>query len=80
MRNTARPISHRIAPSWRAPKEPAEAPDSEDRFRNRPCYVFNSALKTALDDKGCGHCRFYLTANCPHIDEFIDDVEELSPD
>ena len=80
MRNSTRPISHRVLPTWRPPKEVVEPSDSEDRFRNRPCYVFNPALKSSLDDKGCGHCRFYLTSSCPHIDEFIDDVEDLSPD
>jgi len=80
VRNSPRPVTHRLLPSWRAPREAAEAADSEDRFRNRPCYVFNPQLKSGLDDKGCGHCRYYLTASCPHIDEFIDDVEELSPD
>ncbi|MCI4325698.1 MAG: hypothetical protein L3K00_07475 [Thermoplasmata archaeon] len=79
MRGSSRPPTHRVAPSWRAPKEPAES-DSEDRFRHRPCYVFNPALKSNLNDEACGHCRFYLTASCPHIDEFIDDVEDLSPD
>lgn len=80
MRNSARPIIHRVLPTWKSPKESSEPADSEDRFRNRPCYVFNTALKTSFDDKRCDHCRFYLTASCPHIDEFIDDVEDLSPD
>ena len=81
MRNVSRPLTHRLLPTWRPPpKEASDSPDPEDRFRNRPCYVFNPALKSNLDDKACGHCRFYLTASCPHIDEFIDDVEDLSPD
>jgi hypothetical protein len=54
--------------------------DLDERFTNRPCYVFNHALRVGLDDTQCGHCRHYLTASCPHIDEFLDDVEELSPE
>ena len=80
MRGAARPIPHRITTAWRPPRETTEPEESEDRFRNRPCYQFNHALKASLDDKACGHCRLYLTASCPHIDEFIDDVEDLSPD
>jgi hypothetical protein len=52
----------------------------EDRFVNRPCYEFNGALARGLDDAHCRHCRHYLTARCPHIDEFLDDVEDLEPD
>ena len=79
--NAPRPVVHRYLPAWRpSPGQSAEAEDGEDKFRNRPCYVFNPSLKTGLDDKACGHCRYYLTASCPHIDEFIDDVEDLSPD
>jgi hypothetical protein len=64
------------------PREPpsGEADSDEDRFIGRPCYVFNSSLRTTLDDTRCGHCRMYLTARCPHIDEFLDDVEDLSPE
>jgi hypothetical protein len=80
VRGSARTPTHRAVPSWRTPKEPAESADSEDRFRHRPCYVFNNALKSNLNDEACGHCRYYLTASCPHIDEFIDDVEDLTPE
>ena len=52
----------------------------EDRFMNRPCYEFNGALARGLDDTRCRHCRHYLTARCPHIDEFLDDVEDLEPE
>lgn len=54
--------------------------DEEDRFIGRPCYAFNHSLKSNLDDTRCSHCVHYLTARCPHIDEFLDDVEDLSPD
>ena len=60
---------------------PAPEPTAnEDRFVNRPCYEFNGALATGLDDLHCQHCRHYLTARCPHIDEFLDDVEDLEPE
>jgi hypothetical protein len=54
--------------------------DDEDRFIGRTCYVFNSSLQEGLNDTRCAHCRFYLTARCPHIDEFLDDVEDLMPE
>jgi hypothetical protein len=64
------------------PIDPGEDADAEEenRFDHRPCYVFNPGLRAALDDTHCTHCRFYLTSRCPHIDEFLDDVEDLSPD
>jgi hypothetical protein len=55
-------------------------PPGEDRFVNRPCYEFNGALARGMDDTHCRHCRHYLTARCPHIDEFLDDVEDLEPE
>ena len=58
---------------------PGEEED-EGRFVDRPCYVFNRTLPPAFDDRHCGHCRHYLTARCPHIDEFLEDVEDLSPE
>jgi hypothetical protein len=54
--------------------------EEEDRFIGRPCYAFNRALRANLDDTRCGHCLHYLTSRCPHIDEFLDDVEDLAPD
>jgi len=47
---------------------------------NRPCYEFNDDLHSAWNDRHCQHCRHYLTARCPHIDEFLDDVEDLTPE
>jgi hypothetical protein len=52
----------------------------EDQFVNRPCYVFNPKLSSGQDDRHCTHCRMYLTARCPHIDEFLDDVEDYEPE
>ncbi|HYK92709.1 MAG TPA: hypothetical protein VEY07_01535 [Thermoplasmata archaeon] len=59
---------------------PSSEEPEEDRFIGRPCYTFNRSLRPGLDDTRCGHCAHYLTARCPHIDEFLDDVEDLSPD
>lgn len=58
----------------------ASREDAEPSFVDRPCYVFNGSLAAAYDDRHCMHCRFYLTARCPHIDEFLDDVEDLAPE
>jgi hypothetical protein len=54
--------------------------EDEDRFVDRPCYEFNSLLRPEWNDRHCEHCRHYLTARCPHIDEFLDDVEDLTPE
>jgi hypothetical protein len=76
-----------VRPSIRIPvHRPTEGPplapeeEEETRFFDRPCYVFNRSLAAAFDDRHCGHCRHYLTARCPHIDEFLEDVEELGPE
>ena len=63
-----------------AVQESDRTEEDEDPFVGRDCYVFNPSLKPALDDTRCAHCRFYLTAQCPHIDEFMDDVEDLAPE
>lgn len=44
------------------------------------CYVFNDALDPLLDDGACEHCRHFLTMRCPHVDEFIEEVEDMEPD
>ena len=62
------------------PPRPVAEESDDERFIHRPCYVFNPALRTTMNDERCSHCRYYLTARCPHIDEFLDDVEDLSPD
>ncbi|MFI5418297.1 MAG: hypothetical protein ACHQ2Y_05315 [Candidatus Lutacidiplasmatales archaeon] len=59
---------------------PAAAMEAEERFVGRPCFIFNPTLREELNDAHCSHCRYYLTARCPHIGEFIDDVEDLSPE
>jgi hypothetical protein len=74
--------SFRISVHSPEPPRPVGAPseEDEDRFVDRPCYEFNSLLRPAWDDRHCEHCRHYLTARCPHIDEFLDDVEDLTPE
>jgi len=63
----------------RSAARPPEEPE-EGRFFDRECYEFNRQLEPAWNDRYCEHCRHYLTARCPHIDEFLDDVEDLSPE
>jgi len=81
---THAPVHHGWERTTRGSSFPgyASAPEAptEDRFVNRPCYEFNGALARGLDDSHCRHCRHYLTARCPHIDEFLDDVEDLEPE
>ncbi|HTZ61635.1 MAG TPA: hypothetical protein VMC82_03210 [Thermoplasmata archaeon] len=78
MKSTFRAPVHPPVPSRSFPVEPDE--DDADRFVNRPCYEFNHQLLPSWNDKHCAHCRHYLTARCPHIDEFLDDVEDLTPE
>ncbi|MCI4350426.1 MAG: hypothetical protein L3K15_02790 [Thermoplasmata archaeon] len=78
MRSTARAPAHRPEPTFETHHDRGEHDD--DRFVGRSCYVFNPSLRSNLNDTHCSHCRHYLTARCPHIDEFLDDVEELMPD
>ncbi len=49
--------------------------EDEEEFCCRECYEFNENLPTGQDDEDCEHCRKYLTLNCKHIEEFIDDEE-----
>lgn len=57
---------------------PTEEP--EPKFFDRSCYEFNRGLAPGLNDKFCTHCRHYLTSRCPSIDEFLEDVDDLSPE
>jgi hypothetical protein len=80
VKSTFRSPVHPPLPTRPFPSEPDDEEEDEDRFVNRPCYEFNRQLLPAWDDKHCSHCRHYLTARCPHIDEFLDDVEDLTPE
>ncbi len=78
MKGTFRSPVHTPLPAPTYPADPDET--DEERFTNRPCYEFNRQLRPAWNDTHCSHCRHYLTARCPHIDEFLDDVEDLTPE
>jgi len=54
--------------------------DSVEPFCERECYEFNSKLEGSLDDKCCIHCNLYLTLRCPHLKDFMDDIDGLDPD
>ena len=60
--------------------EPFGETEDEHRFVDRECYEFNPQLRTLWNDRHCEHCRHYLTPRCQHLDEFLDDVEDLSPE
>ena len=77
MRGSFRIPVHPPAPPRAPPGPPGE---EEDRFVDRPCFEFNHLLLPSWNDRRCEHCRHYLTARCPHIDEFLDDVEDLTPE
>ncbi len=80
MKGTFRIPVHLPTPARSAGPGTAPDEDEEDRFVNRPCYEFNSMLRPAWNDRRCEHCRHYLTARCPHIEDFLDDVEDLTPE
>jgi hypothetical protein len=76
---THRPIEGMVVDNLPGGATPGDEPE-EDQFVNRPCYLFNPKLAPSQDDRHCSHCRMYLTARCPHIDEFLDDVEDFEPE
>jgi hypothetical protein len=82
VRSTPRPSVHSsLTPRGYSAATPGQdEPEDEDRFVNRPCYEFNEQLRPVWNDRHCSHCRHYLTARCPHIDDFLDDVEDLTPE
>lgn len=84
MRGSFQPPAHRVpSPAHSAfPVLESWSDDasSADRYTNRPCYEFNPRLATSENDRHCTHCRHYLTPRCPEIDEFLDDVDDLSPE
>lgn len=47
-----------------------------DEFQGRECYIFNEKLPEEQDDTRCDHCRKFMTLNCEHIEEFIDEDDE----
>ncbi|MHB1932047.1 MAG: hypothetical protein ACYCPV_03555 [Thermoplasmata archaeon] len=54
----------------------SEGAEPDGGFVNRPCYAFNHRIPPKLDDRRCDHCRHYLTPRCPHIEEFLDEVDD----
>jgi hypothetical protein len=54
----------------------SEEEEEDDKFVNRECYVFNKNMERMLDDARCIHCRHYLTLQCKHVDEFVDEDGE----
>jgi hypothetical protein len=80
VRGTFRVPAHGPVVSRPFPTPSGLEEEDEDQFVNRPCYEFNNELQTAWNDRHCAHCRHYLTARCPHIEEFLDDVEDLTPE
>jgi len=51
--------------------------EEEDQFINRECYVFNTKFDRTFDDARCEHCRYYLTVNCKHIHDFVDEEGDV---
>lgn len=49
--------------------------DKGDRepFVGRVCYVFNRDLPRKLNDTRCIHCANFMTLQCEHIEEFIEE-------
>ncbi len=80
MKSPFRISAHSPAASRPLPGPTGEPQDEERRFFDRPCYEFNRSLRAGSNDRYCEHCQHYLTARCPHIDEFLDDVDDLSPE
>jgi len=54
--------------------------EMDAKFCNRECYQFNTKMAVELDDKCCKHCRLYLTLQCVHIKDFMDEVDEADVD
>lgn len=82
MKGSFRVPVHPPAPPRPLPFPPSDQDDDDDegKFVNRPCYEFDGRLGSSFNDQHCRHCRHYLTARCPHIDEFLEDVEDLTPE
>lgn len=58
------------------------ASDEEETqdFCGRDCYVFNPKFPDSMNDDCCVHCKMFLTIQCPHLDDFMDEVDGLDPD
>ena len=84
MRGSFQPPKHRApSPSPRSLFPVIESWGEEsatDRYVDRPCYEFNTRLGLSENDHHCVHCRHYLTPRCPALEEFLDYVDDLSPE
>ena len=52
--------------------EDVEEEEEETRY---PCYEFNTSLPKENDDGLCIHCRKYLTLECEHLEDFMDELD-----
>lgn len=83
MRGSFQPPAHRSTnpPRSSIPLVESWSDEAPERpYFNRPCYEFNARLGTSENDRHCVHCRHYLTPRCPELAEFLDDVDDLSPE
>ena len=51
--------------------------DEEDEFCGRECYIFNNKLKGQFDDDCCEHCKMYLTLQCAHLEDFMEELSDM---
>lgn len=51
--------------------------DEEDEFCGRDCYEFNTRMKEQFDDECCEHCKKYLTLQCTHLEDFMDEIADF---
>lgn len=47
----------------------------ENEFCGRICYEFSDKLKNQFDDDCCEHCVKYLTLQCEHLEDFMDEID-----
>lgn len=81
MRAQSHPVPRHPVPLARTPSSLSGVEEEDETpFVDRPCYVFNNRLRLRMNDRRCEHCAHYLTPRCPHVEEFLDNVEDLSPE
>jgi hypothetical protein len=51
--------------------------EEEEDFCDRECYVFNEKLKEHFDDDCCEHCTKYLTLQCEHLGDFMNEIDDF---
>ena len=45
-------------------------------WESMACYETSPSLPPSADDGRCEHCRKFLTTECEHVDEFLEEEEE----